>query len=381
MLESAMSQPSALRRTVARIWRRLRGEKRSPARVAAAVATGLFIGVLPLYGLHFVLCLLVCLPLGLDFVATYLVANISNPFLAPFLITLEVEVGALVTTGQHAAFTLARAKQTGILGFAWQAGVGSVLVGLAFAAIGGGAAYVVARGRQRSSGQEPSSSLDDSADEQREAALLRTIERYRRAPIGDRLYVAGKLRSDPVTRMLVALPGKLGRVLDAGSGRGQFGLLLVELGRARELVGFDSDARKIGLFRDAAAGAARVEVRDLLEPPDLESDTVLLIDVLHYLPKNEQSELLRQVAARVPQRGARILIRELDAVPGARSALTRILEWLARMSGYNRGRAAHHYRPASELVRELAQCGFACEVLGASEGTPFGNVLIVATRT
>jgi uncharacterized protein (DUF2062 family)/SAM-dependent methyltransferase len=382
MLESAMSQPSALRRSIARIWRRLRGERRSPARVAAAVATGLFIGVLPLYGLHFLLCLLVCLPLELDFVATYLAANISNPFVAPFLITLEVEVGSLITTGQHAAFTLARAKQTGILGFAWQAGVGSVFVGLAFAAIGGSTAYVVARGRKRVPlSRDSSSSVDDSADEQCEAALLRTIERYRRAPIGDRLYVAGKLRSDPVTRMLVALPGELGRVLDAGAGRGQFGLLLVELGRARELVGFDGDARKIGVFRDAAASAARVEVRDLLELPELEADTVLLIDVLHYLPQTEQSELLSQVAARVPQRGARILIRELDAVPGARSMLTRIGERLATLSGYNRGRAAHHYRRASELVSELTQCGFACEVLGASEGTPFGNVLIVATRT
>src|SRR5450432_766125 len=133
-----MTSPGAARLRFGRVWRRLRGGRQSPARLATAVAAGLFIGSLPLYGLHFLLCLLLCLPLGLDFVVAYLAANISNPFVAPFLITLEVEVGSLLTTGQHAAFTLARAKQTGILGFAWQAGVGSVLVGLAFAAIGGG---------------------------------------------------------------------------------------------------------------------------------------------------------------------------------------------------------------------------------------------------
>src|SRR4051812_28798105 len=115
-----MNPPSALRRNWARIWRRLRGVHQSPARVALAVGSGLFIGCLPVYGLHFFLCLLWCLPLGLDFVATYLAANVSNPIVAPFLITLEVEVGSLVTTGQHAAFSLARAKQTGILGFALQ---------------------------------------------------------------------------------------------------------------------------------------------------------------------------------------------------------------------------------------------------------------------
>jgi O-methyltransferase involved in polyketide biosynthesis len=100
--------------------------------------------------------------------------------------------------------------------------------------------------------------------------------------------------------------------------------------------------------------------------------------VLHYLPNAEQDELLRQLATRV--RHGRILIRELDAVGGARSFLTRGGEWLAKITGYNRGRAARHYRPASELTAALTQYGFSCEVLRASQGTPFGNVLIVATR-
>jgi uncharacterized protein (DUF2062 family)/2-polyprenyl-3-methyl-5-hydroxy-6-metoxy-1,4-benzoquinol methylase len=374
-----MKPPSALRRTVTRIWRRLRGERQSPARVALAVGSGLFIGCLPVYGLHFFLCLLWCLPLGLDFVATYLAANISNPFVAPFLVTLEVEVGSLVTTGHHAAFTMARAKQTGILGFVFEAGVGSVFVGASLAAIGAAAAFFVAR-RQRGAESEARELAQPatSNDERFEAAMLRTIERYRRAPIGDRFYVAGKLRSDPVARMLAALPGDFGRVLDVGAGRGQFGLLLHELGRTRELTGFDTDVRKIELFRGAAGAAAHVEVRDLLELPEAEADTALLIDVLHYLPSAEQDDLLRKVATRVPH--GRILIRELDAVAGARNAVTRSFEWLAEVTGYNRGRAARHYRPASELVAELAACGFACEVRGASEGTPFGNVLIVATR-
>jgi SAM-dependent methyltransferase len=345
--------------------------------VALAVGSGLFIGSLPVYGLHFFLCLLWCLPLGLDFVATYLAANISNPIVAPFLITLEVEVGSLVTTGHHAAFTLARAKQTGVLGFVFQAGIGSVFVGLGLAAIGASAAYLVARRPSGELGEDVLGASDSSNDERFEAAMLRTIERYRRAPIGDRLYVAGKLRADPVTRMLAALPGDFGCVLDAGAGRGQFGLLLSELGRVHSLLGFDSDRRKIDVFRGAAAGAARVELGDLLELPEGEVDTVLLIDVLHYLPCAEQDRLLREVA-RVAR--GRILIRELDAVPGARSWLTRVGEWLAKITGYNRGRAARHYRPASELVAELTRQGFSCDVLGASRGTPFGNVLIVATR-
>lgn len=377
-MEPTLASRGALRRNLARIWRRLRGVRQSPARVALAVGSGLFIGSLPVYGLHFLLCLLWCLPLGLDFVATYLAANISNPFVAPFLVTLEVEVGSLVTTGHHAAFTLARAKQTGILGFAVQAAVGSLFVGAALAALGGSAAYWLARKQHRARVHGANSDGEAGSEEQTELAAQRTIQRYRAAPIGDRLYVAGKLRSDPLTRMLAALPGDFGRVLDAGAGRGQFALFLRELGRAQELVALDSDARKVALFRAAAGDAAEVAVCDLLDLPEGDADTVLLIDVLHYLPEAEQDELLRRAALRIAR--GRILVRELDGARSARNAVTRGFEWLAQLTGYNRGRGAHHYRPAREITAVLERLGFSCEVRGASEGTPFGNVLIVATR-
>ena len=375
---------SRLRRNWLRIWRRLRGERQSPARVALAVALGLFIGCLPVYGLHFVLCLLICLPLGLDLVLTYLVANISNPFVAPFLITLEVEVGSLLSSGKHAAFTLERARETGILGFAFQAALGSVVVGLVLAAMGSAVAYAIARKRRAT---DPVA-RDDAPESEQAAAMERTIRRYRTAPIGDRIYVAMKLNTDPLTSLLAALPGALGRVVDAGAGRGQFGLFLRELGRCSELFGFDSDARKVDVAKRAGEGAANFETLDLLDLPERALDTLLLIDVLHYLPLAEQDELLRRAARSVTN--GRIVIRELDAGAAgehpngsgaARSAVTRGFEWLAKLSGYNRGRAGRHYRPARQIVDQLTSSGFSCEVSGASEGTPFANVLIVAARS
>ena len=362
----------AARGLLSRIWRRVRGTQQSPSRVALAVALGLFIGCLPAYGLHFLLCSLICLPFGLDLLLCYLVANISNPLVAPFLITLEVELGSLVTTGHHAAFTLARAKHTGFLGFVWQAGVGSIIVGSGLAALGAAIAYAVAN-RNELVLRDP-----EDADAELEAATLRTIERYGGAPIADRLYVAAKLRFDPLTRLLAELPGEFGRVLDAGSGRGQFGLFLHELGRSRKICGFDSDARKVAVARAAAAESAHFEVLAARELPEREVDTLLLADVLHYLPFAEQDALLVRAAACVKH--GRILIRELDAAPAARSAVTRGFEWLAKRAGYNRGGEGRFYRPASDVTALLGSAGFVCEVLGASQGTPFGNVLIVATR-
>ncbi len=360
---------------IGRIWRRLRGTRQSPGRVALAVALGLFIGCLPVYGLHFLLCCIICLPLGLDFFLSYLLANVSNPLVAPFLVTFEVEVGSLVTTGHRAAFSLARAKQTGISGFVWQAGVGSVCVGAGLAAVGGAAAYAVARlRRQPLFGQLEAAEQEDDATE---AAMARTIERYRRAPIADRVYVAAKLRWDPLTQLLAALPGQYGRLLDAGCGRGQFALFLGELGRCERVLGFDGDPRRVAVAV-AAGGSAGFARHDLLTFPRQELDTLIFADVLHYLPPSEQDQALQRATECVTH--GRILIRELDAQPAARSTITRSLEWLAEVVGYNRGRSGRHYRPASEIVARLTGAGFACEVLGASAGTPFANVLIVATR-
>src|SRR5688572_22335354 len=126
------------------MWRILRGGESSPARLAASIALGLFIGCLPLYGLHLPLCLGACLLLRLDAVVAYLAANISNPLLAPFILTAEVEVGSLLLTGEHAAFDVERARRVGIVGFAAQAAVGGLVVGLFMAVIGGAAAYALA---------------------------------------------------------------------------------------------------------------------------------------------------------------------------------------------------------------------------------------------
>jgi len=349
------------------LWRRLRGTPGSPLAAAAAVAIGLFIGCQPLYGLHFVLVIAVCVPLRLDAVLSYLAANISNPFVAPFLIFAEVEAGAFVTTGHFVAFDLEQARATGAVGFARQLLVGSVVVGGMLALIGFAAAYVIAsrrRERRVALEQDPF-----------EAAVQRTRARYATAPPAHRYYVAGKLGFDPVAKLLAELPGDFGRVLDLGCGRGQLALLLLELGRAAGVMGVDVDAPKIDVAR-AAGPEAEFRVADLSPRDVTPADTILLIDVLHYLPLAEQDTLLL-AAARALLPGGRLLVRELDADPSAKSAFTRFFEWLARKTGLNRGRATA-YRSASSITALLERAGLRCALQGASERTPFKNVLIVA---
>jgi SAM-dependent methyltransferase len=350
------------------LWQRLRGTPGSAVRAALAVALGLFIGCQPLYGLHFVLVMAVCVPLKLDAVLAYLAANISNPLVAPFLIFSEVEVGAYLTTGRFAAFDVAQARANGALGFARQLLVGSVVVGAALALCGFGVAWFFAS-RRGNAGS--AAALPDAAFA---AAVERTKARYENAPPAHRYYVAGKLAFDPVFKLLSELTS-LGRVLDLGCGRGQLSLLLLELGHATHITGLDSDVAKIEVAR-AAGPDADFRAADVARAELPRADTILLIDVLHYLPLAEQDALLL-AAAQALEPGGRLLVRELDGDPSARGAVTRVFEWCGRKVGLNRGRATA-YRPARAVTDLLERAGLPCRVQGASERTPFANVLIVA---
>lgn len=351
----------SLRDRALRVWQRLRGGELTPGRLAASVALGLFIGVQPAYGLHLVLCLALCLPLRLDFVTTYLAANVSIAPLAPFLLVLEVELGALVLTGRLAPFSLEAARQASLAGFATHAMLGALLFGLGLALVGGGVTWALAWRLRRPT---PLS-----------AAIARTIDRYATGSRADRGYVTMKLSSDPIVGLLAAL-GPLGRLVDAGAGRGQLGLLLLELGAVSELLAFDWDERKVTAARRAARGEARVEQGSLSNWDFGEADTVLLVDVLHYLSPGDQDAVLAR-AARSLARGGRLLVREVDARPGLATLLTTLPEWIGTGLRYNRG-AQLAFRPAHELVSVLTGCGLDCEVRPAAEGTPLANVLIIA---
>lgn len=74
-------------------------ENLTPAGIGLAVGLGIFIGSLPIYGLHIVACVLVARWLHLNQPLVYAAANISNPFFAPFLISGQILLGEWIRNG------------------------------------------------------------------------------------------------------------------------------------------------------------------------------------------------------------------------------------------------------------------------------------------
>ena len=91
--------------TAARVlWRALRREHASPGRLAAAVAVGVFIGSLPIYP-HWLLSIVVAIPLRLNKLVVVLTNNFSNPFFAPLLYYSEFQLGHVIWTGRMSPLT------------------------------------------------------------------------------------------------------------------------------------------------------------------------------------------------------------------------------------------------------------------------------------
>jgi SAM-dependent methyltransferase len=207
-------------------------------------------------------------------------------------------------------------------------------------------------------------------------AIARTVRRYAAAPRGDRFYVSFKLRLDPVFRELARM-GPLGSVIDAGCGRGQLGVCLMESGLVSALSGFDYDARKVALA-SAAAPEAEFVTADATSFVFPNADTILLVDVLHYLEPDAQDLLLKRAACALAAEG-RLIVREVGGRQRGSGWLTRTLEHIGAKLGINRAQTLS-FRPLAELIQALEQLGLQCHTTDASQGTPLSNSLIVASR-
>ena len=391
---------SQAREELLRVWHDLRGGTFTPQRAAISVALGLFVGSQPIFGCHTPIVIGVCLWFQLDAALAWVASNISNPFFAPFLMTGEVQVGAYLRTGQllqidHEAMKSGFRVVSDFAGYLF---LGSPFVGLGLAAVGSLLTFLTLATKRAiwpADGKRKPYVLPDNAPPWVKA-VERTAGRY--VPPEDSTpqqrtrfhYVRVKMMTDPIANMIVELArsfeGGLGELCDIGTGAGQLPILLHELGLATRVHGVDWDTAKIEDAKAAAKGRGS-------DPPPLDadffkgdarearlpvSDTVLLIDLLHYFKPEEQEKILRNAASAV-RPGGRIFIREADTERGFRSFMTLAEERFFTLVRFNRGERVH-FLPASARTRILEEMGFECEVRPAWGKTPFSNVLIVGTR-
>ncbi|HVE88382.1 MAG TPA: class I SAM-dependent methyltransferase [Burkholderiaceae bacterium] len=107
-------------------------------------------------------------------------------------------------------------------------------------------------------------------------------------------------------------------------------------------------------------------------------DVVVVLDVLHYLDSEHQRKLLVDVFNALTPGGA-LLVRVGDAASHWRARVTSMVDWCVTIMR-DRQWPRLHCRPLSEWKLLLESIGFSAVAQPMSEGTPFANVLLIATK-
>jgi uncharacterized protein (DUF2062 family) len=359
----------------------LRTEGEGAGRDGFAIGLGILVGCLPVFGLHLALCWVLGRAFGLNRLKMYLAANISNPFVAPVLLFGEIQIGAWLRRGAVHPLSVDAIRQVSPWSFGADLLIGSVAVGCALGGVFGALTWATTRDRDR----DPA-----FAD-----LVRRASDRYLAGGITAWEFARGKMRGDPLYRMVIAggvLPSG-GTLVDVGCGQGLMLALLVEAARRPQtptgppshpppifdsLIGIELRPRIAALARRALGGEATIvegDARDYL-PGDCRA--VLLFDVLHLVPAADQDSLLRTLGHALAHDGV-MVIREADA--GAGWTFTAV-RWGNRLKALAVGRWSQtfHFRSRAEWTALFEAAGFDVAAADASAGTPFGNVLYVLTR-
>jgi uncharacterized protein (DUF2062 family) len=375
-----LSRMAAASVRLRRLFQGLRTEGAGAHRETAAVALGVFIGCLPLYGLHLAICWVVGFLLGLNRLKMYFAANVSNPFVAPWLVFAEVQVGAWVRRGSFHRVTREAIASTGLAVFGVDALVGSLFVGaaLAFVAAWGTYSLVRATGEER-----PFAEL-----------VRRASDRYVGTSITAWEFARGKLRMDPIYRATLAagvLPSG-GTLLDVGCGQGLALALLVEARRSADegtwprgwpapprfdaMIGVELRHRVATLARIALEGEATIVAADVRTLPLAPARAVLLFDVLQLLTPVEQEVLVAHLAERLEPGGA-VVVREADAAAGWRFTAVRLGNRL-KLAASGHWRHPFHPRTLDQWRACFARHGFQVDARPMGKA-PFANVMFRLT--
>jgi SAM-dependent methyltransferase len=217
---------------------------------------------------------------------------------------------------------------------------------------------------------------------------------YGRAGRFARHFARGKLGMDPVFRYMLRhgliRPGA--QVLDIGCGQGLLASLMraacsvAERGvwpsdwaappRAARITGIELMRRDVERAQAALGDSAHFVCGDMRHTAFPPADTVVILDVLHYIGIDEQDDVLARVRSTLKPGGV-LLLRVGDAA-SRRGFLAS--QWVDRIVTFVRGHsvAPQYGRPLASWIARLRSLGFDVDAQPMSRGTPFANVLLIA---
>ncbi len=340
-------------------------ENLDPGHAAAAVFLGIFIGIVPIYGFQTLAAVGVALLFRLNKPLTVAGTFINNPLLLPLIVVASVDLGCFLRGSPFppwnaSSLTGAHLKEE-LLAYV----IGSVPLGILVGGVGAAITALVIR-------------LMAPANPGLRDRIRFVNGLFARCARADRGFVRWKLRLDRIFGLLAAENLGSGTVVDLGCGYGM-ALGFAAFGdSSRRLVGCDLDAHRIAVARQALgalnADLSVADVRRLDLPP---AGLILILDVLQYLPADDQQALLQRCCSALAPQGM-LIFRVHDCERGLWSTITMAFDRLI----FACGRAG--VRPlmlsAAEYHSVLENAGMQVEQRRFRNRLPLAHILFIAKK-
>lgn len=180
-------------------------------------------------------------------------------------------------------------------------------------------------------------------------------------------YIKVKIRMEKHYQLFHGILPEKGLISDIGCGYGFMAYMLQLMAPGRSIIGYDYDPDKIDTARNNNLYNKKTKFiqTDITTLEPTNSDAFLLIDVLHYLPEDEQEKLIVSCSGKLNAGGV-LIIRDADADMQKKHLGTRLSEFLSTGIGFNKTPAethALHFMPKSFYLGIFEKLGLELEIV------------------
>lgn len=171
-------------------------------------------------------------------------------------------------------------------------------------------------------------------------------------------YTRIKVKMEDNYRLFDSLIPRNARVTDIGCGYGYLGYMLAMYAPDRQILGIDYDADKIAIADNGFARPLSLQFvcADSLQYELPPSDVFVLNDMLHYLSRDEQRQLLLRCAARLNESGT-IIVRDGNATDN-KHGVTRLTELFStRILHFNKTVQSLQFISDDDMSGFARECG------------------------
>lgn len=193
-------------------------------------------------------------------------------------------------------------------------------------------------------------------------------------------YTKIKLKFEKCYAPIISLIGNDSTILDLGCGYGYVSMLLSELKPGTKITGVDYDADKIEVARHCFIGNNVDFVCHNVVGYDLpQADTYIISDMLHYISREEQETLIKNIIEKMPENG-KIIIRDANSEDKKHHKLTRLSEWFSTswLLGFNKTNENLFFFSVNDIERIISPYNLNLRVVKSEDET--SNVLYCVER-